>query len=119
MARETSKDQHKDEDEDDDNDDDWRPVGEGRDPHLFLNITTEDVDDCFVVMYRETEGAFSAAADRQALKEKKKKKATNLLLHSNIITETSVHVHIHSCIYVYIHVLYIDDAFCLELKSFY
>lgn len=25
---------------------------------LFLNITTEDVVDCFVVMQRETDGAF-------------------------------------------------------------
>ena len=49
MKWETLKDQYKDDDDDDDDDDDWRTVvgGGGR---LFLNITTEDVDDCFVVM---------------------------------------------------------------------
>lgn len=31
-------------------------------PCLFLNITTEDVVDCFVVMQGETDGAFMPAS---------------------------------------------------------
>lgn len=98
MTRQTFKGQYEE-----DGDDDWRPVGGGG-PHLFLNITTEDVDDCFVETWWEADGAVSPASNLL------------LTLHSNIVTKMSVRVHIHTWIYVYIHVLYIEMLFVMSWK---
>lgn len=78
-------------------------------PGLFLNITTEDVDDCCLVMC-------DRLMDLQAPKMQRHRPALNITLqHRYKNVHTCAYTYMHICIYTCI--IYID-AFCHELKFF-
>jgi len=93
----------------------WRPTRErwkasGGETRLLLNRTTEDVDDCRVARWWQTDGALaptdrpasgSSAADQQA--------ATNrlLTLHSNTLRRRPyVCIYIRAYMYIYMYYIY-------------
>lgn len=91
-----------------DDDNDRRPVAGAR-PRLFLNITTEDVDDCCLVMC-------DRLMDLQEVNAQRHRPALNITLqHRYKNVHTCAYTYMHICIYTCI--IYID-AFCHELKVF-
>lgn len=116
MTWETLKDQHVDED-----DDVWwwwsEASGWGGRPRLFLNITTEDVDDCCDVMWWETDGAFTHA-------KRTRRRSTQCLQPALNVTLQHGYKNICTCAYTYVHIciftcIIYRDAFChVLLKVF-